>query len=47
VVEESRLLLDSRQLRETIINKLILLKEKLGAPGAARRVADLAFSMMT
>jgi lipid-A-disaccharide synthase len=46
VVEESRAILDNRQVREAIIQKLIRLKDKLGAPGAANRVADLAVSMM-
>jgi lipid-A-disaccharide synthase len=47
VVQESRAILESRQIREAIINKLIRLRENLGAPGATGRVADLAISMMT
>jgi lipid-A-disaccharide synthase len=47
VVRESRAILESCQNREAIVRKLIRLKEKLGAPGAAGRVADLALSMMT
>jgi lipid-A-disaccharide synthase len=47
VVHESRAILESRQIRESIVQKLARVKEKLGAPGAAGRVADLAVSMMT
>jgi lipid-A-disaccharide synthase len=47
VVQESRAILESSQIREAIINKLVRLRENLGAPGAAGRVADLAISMMT
>lgn len=47
VVQESRVILESRQAREAIVNKLLRLREKLGAPGSANRVADLALSMMT
>jgi lipid-A-disaccharide synthase len=46
VVQESLTILDSRQIREAIVQKLARVKEKLGAPGAASRVADLAVSMM-
>jgi lipid-A-disaccharide synthase len=47
VVQESRTILESRQIREAIVTKLVRVKEKLGAPGAANRVAELAVSMMT
>lgn len=47
LAEESRLLLDDKTLRATMIEKLTRLRERLGAPGAAERVADLAFAMMT
>jgi lipid-A-disaccharide synthase len=47
VVQESRIILESCQVREAIVDKLRRLREKLGAPGASHRVADLAFSMMT
>jgi lipid-A-disaccharide synthase len=46
VVSESRKLLTNPDLRDTLIKKLAALREKLGAPGAARRVADIAASMM-
>jgi lipid-A-disaccharide synthase len=46
VVSESRTLLNNQDLRNTIIKKLAAVREKLGAPGAARRVADIATSMM-
>ena len=47
IVAESRNLLDSPQLRASVVEKLAKLRERLGAPGAADRVADLAFAMMT
>ncbi|MGH7823911.1 MAG: lipid-A-disaccharide synthase [Candidatus Binatia bacterium] len=46
VVQESRSILESRQIQEAITNKLIRLKENLGAPGASNRVADIAVSML-
>ena len=46
IVAESRLLLDNREARSAITAKLSKLRERLGAPGAADRVADLAFAMM-
>jgi lipid-A-disaccharide synthase len=46
VVSESRKLLNNPDLRNMLIKKLAALREKLGAPGAARRVADIAASMM-
>jgi hypothetical protein len=38
--------LENRDLRDRIIGKLAALKEKLGAPGAADRVANIALSMI-
>jgi lipid-A-disaccharide synthase len=46
LIEESRLLLDDRERYRTVVDELARLREKLGLPGAAERVADLAFSMM-
>ena len=46
IVQESRNILDDRQTRAQIIDKLSRLRAKLGAPGAAERVADLAIAMM-
>jgi lipid-A-disaccharide synthase len=46
LVEESRTLLDNREVRCRITAKLAKLRERLGVPGAAERVADLAFAMM-
>jgi len=47
LVAESRSLLNNPQLRASVVDKLAQLRERLGAPGAADRVADLAFAMMT
>lgn len=46
IAAESRILLDDTQLRSGIIAKLTKLRERLGGPGAADRVADLALSMI-
>ncbi len=46
IVAETRILLDDSGKRERINQKLAQLRQLLGAPGAAERVADLAFSMM-
>jgi lipid-A-disaccharide synthase len=46
LVEESRVLLDNREVRSHIIDKMSKLRERLGSPGAAQRVADLALAMM-
>ncbi|HXG53422.1 MAG TPA: lipid-A-disaccharide synthase [candidate division Zixibacteria bacterium] len=46
LVRESRRFLDDPQVRRSTIEKLRGLKAKLGAPGAARRVAGLAFELM-
>jgi len=46
VVRETRTLLENRDLRDRIVRKLVTLREKLGTPGAADRVANIAMSMM-
>ncbi|HWO43034.1 MAG TPA: lipid-A-disaccharide synthase [Candidatus Eisenbacteria bacterium] len=46
VVRETRALLDEPSVRQRMIAKLGAVKEKLGAGGAAARVADLAVSMI-
>ena len=46
IVQESRLILDSQQVRSAIVSKWSKLRERLGCPGAAHRVADLALAMM-
>lgn len=46
IVEESRRLLDDPDVRCRIVAKLSKLREQLGSPGAAGRVADLAIGMM-
>jgi lipid-A-disaccharide synthase len=46
LVEASRAILQNRETRLSIVNKLTKLREKLGSPGASDRVADLAFAMM-
>jgi lipid-A-disaccharide synthase len=46
LVAASRALLDDRVLRGAIIGKLAKLRERLGAPGAAGRVADIALGML-
>lgn len=46
LVSETRDLLDNQTLRRGIIDKLSKLRERLGTPGAAERVADIALSMM-
>ena len=43
---ETKTLLDHQTLRAQIVGKLAKLRERLGTPGAAERVADLAFAMM-
>jgi lipid-A-disaccharide synthase len=47
IVAETRLLLDDVLVRSRITAKLSQVRERLGAPGAAQRVAELAFSMMS
>jgi lipid-A-disaccharide synthase len=46
LVAESRRLLNDRALRRNIIAKLAQLRERLGAPGAAGRVAAIALGMI-
>jgi lipid-A-disaccharide synthase len=46
LIEESRALLNDREHYGRVVDELSRLREKLGSPGAAERVADLAFSMM-
>lgn len=47
IVSESRAILEDSELRQRIITKLVEVREKLGSPGAAGRVAEIALSMMT
>jgi lipid-A-disaccharide synthase len=47
LVAETRLLLDNRNMGSSLEEKLSRLRVRLGTPGAAERVADIAFSMMT
>ena len=46
VVKKTRSLLENRDLRDSMVRKLVALREKLGTPGAADRVAHIALSMM-
>jgi lipid-A-disaccharide synthase len=46
ILEESRALLDDDRARASMIGKLAGLRAKLGAPGAAARVADMALAMI-
>jgi len=46
LVAESKTLLDDRVLRSAIVDKLAKLRERLGVPGAAGRVADIALGML-
>jgi lipid-A-disaccharide synthase len=46
IVKETRNLLDNQDVRDRIVKKLVALREKLGAPGAAQRVANIALSMI-
>jgi lipid-A-disaccharide synthase len=46
LVAESRRLLNDRALRCNIVAKLAQLRERLGAPGAAGRVAEIALGMI-
>jgi lipid-A-disaccharide synthase len=46
ILKETRNLLDNRELRDRIASKLVALREKLGTPGAAHRVANIAISMI-
>lgn len=47
LVAETRLLLNDTTTRSRIFKRLSKLRERLGTPGAAGRVAELAFSMMS
>ena len=47
LVSETKILLDNPSMRQAIADKLSKLRECLGTPGAAERVADIALSMMT
>jgi lipid-A-disaccharide synthase len=46
ILRETRNLLENRELRDRIVSKLLALREKLGTPGAAHRVANIAISMI-
>lgn len=46
LVQESRAILNDHDARRTMIANLRKLREQLGAPGAANRVAELAISLM-
>jgi lipid-A-disaccharide synthase len=46
LLEESRRILDRPDIRADMVEKLAKLKENLGSPGAAGRVADMAIAMM-
>ena len=46
LVAESKTFLDDQVLRSAIVDKLAKLRERLGAPGAAERVADIALGML-
>jgi lipid-A-disaccharide synthase len=46
LVQESQAILNDHDARRTMIANLRMLREQLGAPGAATRVADLAVSLM-
>jgi lipid-A-disaccharide synthase len=46
IVAESKTILNDARLRERMIAKLTEVRDKLGAPGAAGRVADIALAMM-
>jgi lipid-A-disaccharide synthase len=46
VVRKTRTLLENRDRRDKIVEKLVSLRQKLGTPGAADRVAHIAMSMM-
>lgn len=47
IVMESQTIFQDSELRQRIAKKLAEVREKLGSPGAAGRVADMALSMMT
>ncbi|TAK08223.1 lipid-A-disaccharide synthase [bacterium] len=47
IMAESRAILKDPERRTRMVEKLAEVREKLGAPGASDRVADIALSMMT
>lgn len=47
IVQESLRILKDPELRKRVVKKLAEVKEKLGSPGAAERVAEIALSMMS
>ena len=47
IIEESRIVLDDQNVRAGVIEKLSKLRERLGSPGAAGRVAEMALAMMS
>ena len=47
IMAESRAILKDPERRKRMVEKLAEVREKLGAPGASDRVADIALSMMT
>jgi lipid-A-disaccharide synthase len=47
LLNESRSILDDTQIREGMIHNLAKVRNKLGSPGAAKRVAEIAVSMMS
>ncbi len=46
ILGESRVILENSELRQRMVSKLAKVREKLGSPGAAGRVAEIALSMM-
>ena len=46
IIAETRVLLENAQIRATITDKLTQLRDRLGGPGAAERVAELALALM-
>jgi len=47
IVRESQAILQDSDLRQRMVEKLSSIRQKLGSPGAAGRVADMALSMIT
>ncbi|MFQ5903427.1 MAG: lipid-A-disaccharide synthase [Candidatus Binatia bacterium] len=47
IVKESQAILQDSEIRQRIVKKLAEVRERLGSPGAAGRVAAMALSMMT
>jgi len=46
MIQESRPLLESRDLRQKVVGRLAEIRKNLGSPGAADRVAEIAVSMI-